>query len=209
VRPLHQNGAASGRENREPKERIANRIKEHWPGGSIVQVGKIKSSDVDMWLARYRFGVASRNFHIQVFKDVFNLALRDKMLSESPAAHLKYTKRAKPIRLTPTWEQFRMIVADVRSQQFNADAQDSGDFLEAMGLLGLGQAELAPLTRADIDLEAGRVITFRHKTSRGFAVRFFHRRGHCLNVCVKRRPAATAFSKSPMQKRRSGMHVSV
>jgi integrase len=66
-----------------------------------------------------------------------------------------------------------MIVADVRSQQFNADAQDSGDFLEAMGLLGLGQAELAPLTRADIDLEAGRVITFRHKTSRGFAVPLF------------------------------------
>jgi hypothetical protein len=65
-------------------------------------------------------------------------------MSESPAGHLKYIKRQKPIRLTPTWEQFKAIVADVRSQQFNADAQDSGDFLEAMGLLGLGQAELAP-----------------------------------------------------------------
>jgi hypothetical protein len=83
------------------KERVAKRIKEHWPGGSIVQVGKIKPSDVDTWLGRYSFGAASRSFHIQVVKDLFNLALRDKIISDSPAAHLRYIKRAKPIRKTP------------------------------------------------------------------------------------------------------------
>jgi integrase len=104
---------------------------------------------------------------------VFALALRDRIISESPAAHLKYIKREKPIRLTPTWEQFKAIIANVRAQVFNADAQDSGDFLEFLGLAGLGQAEADSLTRADVDLETGQIIVFRHKTSTGFVVPIF------------------------------------
>jgi len=61
----------------------------------------------------------------------------------------------------------------VRAQAFNADAQDSADFLEFFGLAGLGQAEAGSLTRADIDFDAGRFITFRHKTSTGFAIPIF------------------------------------
>ncbi|HEY4271535.1 MAG TPA: hypothetical protein VGM65_05995 [Candidatus Udaeobacter sp.] len=60
-------------------------------------------------------------------------------------------KREKPIRLTPTFEQFKAIIADVRSQVFNADAQDSADFLEFLGLAGLGQAEAGSLTVADVE----------------------------------------------------------
>jgi integrase len=75
--------------------------------------------------------------------------------------------------LTPTWEQFKAIIANVRAQVFNADAQDSADFLEFLGLAGLGQAEASSLTRAHVDLEAVRIITFRHKTSTGFAVPIF------------------------------------
>ena len=37
------------------------------------------------------------------------------------------------------------------------DAQDSADFLEFLGLAGLGQAEARSLTRADVDLDAGRI----------------------------------------------------
>src|SRR5437660_11382747 len=42
-----------------------------------------------------------------------------------------------------------------------------------MGFLCLGQAELSALTRADVDLDAGRIITFRQKTSTGFAIPIF------------------------------------
>jgi integrase len=163
----------------EAKEYIARRIKEQWPDGSLVQVAKIKPSDCDLWLARCAkqsrngFSASSRNAHVQILKEVFALALRDKMILESPAAHLKYIKRDKPIRLTPTWEQFNAIVAEVRAQMFNADAKDSADFLEFLGLAGLGQAEASSITRADVDLEAGRIITFRHKTSQGFVVPIF------------------------------------
>jgi integrase len=163
----------------EQKNYVAGRIEEHWPTGSLVQVAKIKPSECDKWLARCArksrngFGASSRNAHVQILKEVFALALRDRIISVSPAAHLKYIKRQKPIRLTPTWEQFKAIIADVRAQVFNADAQDSADFLEFLGLAGLGQAEARSLMRADVDLEAGRIITFRHKTSTGFVIPVF------------------------------------
>ena len=157
----------------ERKTFIVGRIKTDWPTGQLTQVGKIKPSDADLWLSRYRFGSASRNLHISCLKELFNSAARDRIITVSPAAHLRYAKREKPIRLTPTFEQFKAIVADVRAQLLNADAWDSAAFLEFLGLAGLGQAEAGSLTPADIDLAAGQIITYRHKTSTGFAIPIF------------------------------------
>jgi integrase len=162
----------------ERKTYIVGRIKRDWPTGKLIQIGKIKPSDCDLWLSAIscrakRFGPASRELHISCLKEVFALAVRDRIIPVSPALHLRSAKREKPIRLTPTFEQFKAIIADVRSQQFNADAQDSADFLEFLGLAGLGQAEASSLTRSDVDLQAGRIITYRHKTSTGFAIPIF------------------------------------
>jgi integrase len=163
----------------ERKTCIVGRIKREWPTGSkLTQIAKIKPSDVDLWLVSVsrranRFGSASRNLHISCIKEVLALAVRDRIIPASPATHLRSAKREKPIRLTPTFEQFKAIIADVRAQVFNADAQNSADFLEFLGLAGLGQAEAGSLTRSDVDLEAGRIITFRHKTSTGFAIPIF------------------------------------
>jgi integrase len=145
----------------------------HWPTGELTQVGKVKPSDCDVWLSRYSFGSASRNLYIGCLKELFALAVRDRVIVTSPAAHLKSVRREKPIRITPSFAQFKAIIADVRAQAFNADAQDSADFLEFLGLAGLGQAEASSLTRADVDFEAGLVITFRHKTATGFVLPLF------------------------------------
>jgi integrase len=157
----------------ERKTFIVQRIKTDWPTGRLTQVSKIKPSDIDVWLSRYRFGSASRNLHISCAKELFNLALRDRIISASPACHLRYAKREKPIRLTPTFEQFKAIIADVRAQVFNGDAPDSADFLEFLGLAGLGQAEAGSITRADVDFATAQIITYRHKTSTGFAIPIF------------------------------------
>ncbi len=162
----------------ERKTCIVGRIKRDWPAGKFTQVSKIKASDCDLWLSSVarrakRFGSASRNLHIACIKEVFALAARDRIIPVSPAVHLRSAKREKPIRLTPSFEQFKTIIADVRAQQFNADAQNSADFLEFLGLAGLGQAEAGSLTRPDVDLQAGRIITYRHKTSTGFAIPIF------------------------------------
>ena len=157
----------------ESRELVVGRIKSDWPTGRLTQVGKIKPRDCDRWLAKYKFGIASHNLHIACLRNLFNYAVRESYIFTSPAAHLKYSKREKPIRLTPTFPQFKAIIADVRGQVFNADAQDSADFLEFLGLAGLGQAEASSLTRADVDFDAQQIITFRWKTATGFAVPLF------------------------------------
>ena len=189
----------------ERKTFIVGRIKNDWQTGRLTQVAKIKPSDVDLWLSRYRFGSASRNLHISCVKELFNSAVRDRIITASPAAHLRSAKREKPIRLTPTLEQFKAIIADVRAQQFNADAQDSADFLEFLGLAGLGQAEADSLTRSDVDLAAGQIITYRHKTSTGFAIPIFPQvRALLERLCEAKMHDARVFKISDAKKALTG-----
>jgi Site-specific recombinase XerD len=157
----------------EQKTYIAQQIKTRWPGGATKRLRDIAASQADLFLAQLKFSASSHNAFVTVLRELFEFALRDNCIAKSPCAHLKFQKREKPIRRTPTYEQFKAIIADVRAQAFNADAQDSADFLEFFGLAGLGQAEAGSLTRADIDFDAGRFITFRHKTSTGFAIPIF------------------------------------
>jgi len=118
----------------ERKTYIVKRIKENWPGGSRVQVAKIKPTEVNLWLARYNFGPVSRNLHLACIKDILTVAVGDGMIAVSPAANLKKVKADKPIRKTPTWEQFQAIVESIRAQVFNGhDAQESADFVEFIG----------------------------------------------------------------------------
>jgi len=155
------------------KTYVVARIKEEWPAGSDVLIRKVVPSQARTFLSRYTFGASSYNAYLGVLRAMFQLAVSDGLIAESPIRDLKQRRRANLIRLTPTWEQFQGIVADVRAQPFNADAQDSADFLEFLGLAGLGQAEASSLRRCDVDLEAGRIITFRHKTTTGFAIPIF------------------------------------
>jgi integrase len=154
----------------ERKALIVRRIKNDWPTGKQTQITKVRPSDVDLWLSRYSFGAVSRNLHIACAKEIFSMALRDNVIARSPAAHLRSVKPDKPIRKTPTFEEFKAIVADIRSQRFNADAEESADFVEFLGLAGLGQAEASALRKPDIDWERRTITTFRHKTKSGFQI---------------------------------------
>src|SRR5262245_13540311 len=150
---------------------IVHRIKSHWPTGRLTQVAKVRPSQVDLWLSRYHFGSASRNLFISCIKEIFALALRDRIIATSPSAHLRYAKRQKRIRDTPSFEEFKAIVESIRSQKYNGhDAQESANFVEFLGLAGLGKAEAAALRQSDIDWQRETITTFRHKTKSGFAI---------------------------------------
>lgn len=156
------------------KQRVIRYVKEKF-GFGRTQLIDLKESQLLTFLNQ-TFGASSEaywNLGVSVLREALAMAVRDRVLIESPAAALTYRKRKKPIRLTPTFEQFRAIIADVRSQRFNADARDSGDFLEAMGLLGLGQAELSGMKQEHVDLERGRIAIYRHKTSCAFTIPIF------------------------------------
>jgi integrase len=158
----------------ERKTLIVRRMKEGWPSGSLTQVRKVKASDVDRWLSRYKFGAVSRNLHIRTAKEVFDLAVRDRTIVNSPAAHLRREKEPKPFRLIPTFDEFKAIVESIRSQQFNGhDAEESADFVEFIGLAGLGPAEVSALRKSDILWTKNTFTPFRKKTKVGFEVEIF------------------------------------
>ena len=175
----------------EQKGQICERIKKEWPGGSHVAIGKVTPSSVATWLASYRFGASNHNHHLLFIRGAFQMAVDDKLLAHSPAAGLVQRKREKPIRRTPTFQEFQSILADVRSQVHNADHQDSANFLEFLGLAGLGQAEVSSLRWCDVDWQNEQMITFRHKTRQGFAVPIYPQLRALLERLHAARPEGT------------------
>lgn len=156
----------------ENKRAIVAKLKQTWFGIDSLPLRTVKPSQVSAWLSKH-YGdksASSYNQALTVIRDALNIAVADKIITESPAAGLRYRKPAKPIRMTPTSEQFAAIVESTRNQRFSADAGESGDFVEFLGLSGLGQIEASSLTRADVDLDAGRIIAYRHKTDVGFVI---------------------------------------
>ena len=155
------------------KNDIALRLKADFPGGAGLDVRKVLTSQIGRWLASYSFGAASFNLYLDFVRAVFALAIHDKLRSDSPVEGIDRKTGDTPIRETPSPEEFRAIVAEIRAQVFSAEAADSGDFVEFIGLAGLGQAEASSLRWKDIEWERNRIVTFRHKTSTGFAVPLF------------------------------------
>ena len=151
------------------KARVLRRVRETWPGGSERLIGKIKSSEAAEFLSRYR-GVAGYNQALETLRAMFALAEADGMIARSLVAGIKQRKREKPIRLTPTLAEFRAIVASIREQRFADTAEESADFIEFLGLAGLGQAEASALKWADVNFGRGQILTFRQKTRTGFAI---------------------------------------
>jgi integrase len=158
------------------EKRALRYLIEQWPSDAPDILSKIKPSHVQSWLKpfRERLAPASVNLLISVSRRFFDLAVDDRVIERSPAERLKYAKRENPIRLTPSEEQFRAIVADLRSQKSNGHgADETADFVELAGTLGLGQAELSGIRRQDIDLETGIIRAFRQKTSQQFTIPIF------------------------------------
>jgi hypothetical protein len=67
----------------ERKTHIVTRIKRDWPGGSLLQVAKVKPSDVQLWFGRYSFGPVSRNLHLACLKEIFEMAVGDGIIPHS------------------------------------------------------------------------------------------------------------------------------
>ncbi|MFZ2280873.1 MAG: tyrosine-type recombinase/integrase [Prosthecobacter sp.] len=154
---------------------VATHFRKDWAPGLTQAVRKVKPSEVDAWLGlmREKYAISYYNEHVQFVRRMFELAVADKAIAESPARASKTVKRETPIRQTPTWEQFKALVADVRSQKFNADADDSADFVDFLGRSGLGNSEAANIQRKHVDLEKGKITVLRNKTNQGYQIPIF------------------------------------
>jgi len=64
------------------------------------------------------------------------LAVEARAIAENPATGLKSVRVDVAPRLTPSWNEFLAIVADIRKQKFNARCKQSTALIEfRMGLV--------------------------------------------------------------------------
>jgi integrase len=154
---------------------VATHFRKLWGPGLNQSVRKVKPSEVDTWLGQMRteYAISYFNEHVQFVRRMFELAVADKVISESPAKNAKTVRRETPIRQSPTWPQFKEIVAHVRSQRFNAEAEDSADFVDFLGRSGLGNSEAANIQRKHVDLIKGKITVLRNKTDKGYQIPIF------------------------------------
>ena len=156
------------------RQSIAKKFKETWPFGLNMQASDVTQTYLETWLGRHRERLrkSSYNEYIRFLRQLFANAVKSRAIAESPAEELTELKRENPIRLTPTWEQFQAILQNIRGQTF-ADAEDSAELLEFMGLAGVGTAEAYNLLGEHIDFPSGEIRLYRSKTDQGYKVPIF------------------------------------
>jgi len=146
-----------------------------WPHGLNVTVQSVNTGQLDLWLATKRKEIknATYNEYARFLRQVFDLAVKLRVIAVSPAASLRGIKVETPIRATPTWDQFQALVKNIREQTANVGAEGTGDLVEFMGLAGVGTAECANLKGEHIDFAAKRITLYRMKTDTGYAIPIF------------------------------------
>ena len=186
---------------------IIARLKKTFHGADALPLGEIKPSQLEAWLAKQagRLSASHYNTFVTTLRDIFSLAVRDRYIADSPCVDLKYRKREKAIRLTPSFEEFNAIVADIREQPFNADAKDSGNFVEFIGLAGVGQAEASSITAKDVNFKTGQLHLFRHKTRQAFTIPIYPQvRPLLKRLCKGLKPDDKVFPISSAKKAIAG-----
>lgn len=145
-----------------------------WSHGLDFQVRKVRPSHLEEWLAlqEEKHKNTTYNRYAGVLRQVFLQAVNDRIISESPfdRVRTKSKRPQKPVRRVPTVDQLAAIVQSVRTQPGSAHAEDSANFLEFLGLAGVGQAEASSLTWDDVDFAKEQIQFRRHKTDQRFAV---------------------------------------
>ena len=149
-----------------------------WHRGLDVRVTDIRPSDLGTFLGKLSYlKPLSFNTLGEYIRQLFALAVADKIISESPFAAA--TNKRKKVRMerrpTPTDDQFERIVAYIRNQRFADHAEDSADLAEFLGVAGLGEAEADQFHWRDFDLSKHDFSVKRFKTNTWFQVPIYPR----------------------------------
>jgi integrase len=165
---------------------LAETLRKTWDNDIDIRVSQIRPSMLNTWLAKHEPNLrnSSYNAYTGFLKKLFELAVGDKMLAktENPYDGIrnpwKSPRKTAKKRLVPTDEQFTAIVASIRNETQNFYAEESANFVEFMGLAGLGQAEASSLTWGDVHWDKGAqgaLSVRRKKTGEPFEVPIYQK----------------------------------
>ena len=171
---------------------ITKKFKQTWPYDLDMRVSDVRASHLNEWLALHekRLKNTSYNRYVGFLKQLFAIAVDDRIIAESPADKLNtpWKRPQTPKRHVPTIAQFEAIVAHIRHQPLSDTAEATADFVEFLGLAGVGQAEAAALTWKDIDWQKERIWIRRQKTQKVYYIPFYPHLKPLLNSLHQKRP---------------------
>jgi integrase len=123
-------------------------------------------------LAQGRAASTVNDIMSKALRPLLALAVELELLEKSPLDGMKALKKAKPIRLQPSWDVAQEIVNHIHKS-----SPESGTISKFMLFFGVGQAEIKGIQGEHIDLEAKCVHFFRQKTRKHYTVPIYAHAG--------------------------------
>lgn len=185
-------------------EKNVSRIKDHFPKAATQPLRMIKASEVLEFIANFKkektpeetLGASDRNHLGWTLRKIFRLALADGVISLSPGEAIKTISAPDSVQPTPTWEDFKKIVAAMREDKHReGQAEASADVVDFYGRAGLGGAEAAALLWQDIDFARGQINVLRQKTSKAFTIDIYDQLRPLLEKLKAKSPNASPTDK--------------
>lgn len=152
-----------------------NRIKNEAPFARKY-VSKIQPSEYAVFRAEMKLKARANNNFVGTLTAVLKLGVADGYLSFNPIERLpkqkiKWVRQEPP---APTPEQHLAIVADIRSKFKTDRNEETADWVEFLGLAGIGEAEAAFLDWKDFDWKGRKFTAHKQRTgSDPFPVPFY------------------------------------
>lgn len=170
--------APGTKKNREAHRKL---ILNNWPGpkGADAPISTANASAIQACLTAACAGKSASyaNSVRHLFFVAFKIAVENHAIARVPDSDKDQKisvwawRKVQPHRgEIPSVDDWRAIVSAIRDQPFSDTAKESADVVEAMGLLGLGQAELAAMQWKDVDLQNASITCRRIKTGKEFFV---------------------------------------
>lgn len=123
-----------------------------------LRVTRLRKKHVRAWVEAKGYNPTSANKAIGALKRAFNWAVEEEHIPKNPVAHVRKPKVLTRDRtLTP--EERAMILGAVRGPAFRT-------FVNLLTLTGCRPGEVARVTAADVDLDAGVWVLANHKTAK-------------------------------------------
>ena len=168
--------------SRDRTTRVLERLRDFVDGDGLPlgkwKVAKIAKGNLERFMNEMtkseELSVRTRKDYLALLKGFFTDLVDDDVIAVSPAEKYKITERTpKVIRKTPSLEEVKAIIEEIRTSPFSDTREESADFLQFMAGAGVGNAEAYALKVGDINWKAGTMRLRRVKTKTDYDVPIF------------------------------------
>jgi len=115
---------------------VLDSFEQWWPCGGKIEVRNVRTSHLEEWLASHerRLKNTSYNRYAGVLKQLFEMAVNDRIISESPFERVRtrWKRPQNPRQIIPTPSQFEGILAMARRWVLIPPQAEGGEQLEGL-----------------------------------------------------------------------------